>query len=330
MLWVTWRQHRVTLIALLGGSVALAIITVFVTAYAQRLRVELGVDTCVPLANTNANCVDLAQEWRRRLGAWLYLFQAFYIVPALVASYVGGPLLAREIERGTHRLCWTQGISRTRWTLTLVGVVVVFTAAAALTLALVGGQTRVLLGTSDFRPWDTFDVEGPALVAFMIFGVALAAFIGAWRRRILAGMFYGLVVFGLIRSGIWAEMRPFYERPVAVAFSPFVFTGPFSAPVQSRIPKDAWLIGIDAVDGQGRPVPQARVNALLDENELICRSGRGCDSVQYLNDHDVYQRSLYQPADRYWRFQLYEAGLYLALTVALVAGTLVMLRRRDA
>jgi hypothetical protein len=49
-----------------------------------------------------------------------------------------------------------------------------------------------------------------------------------------------------------------------------------------------------------------------------------------LNQHDVYPRLLYQPADRYWRFQLYEAGLYLALTAGLVAVTLVMLRRRDA
>jgi hypothetical protein len=44
----------------------------------------------------------------------------------------------------------------------------------------------------------------------------------------------------------------------------------------------------------------------------------------------VFQRQLYQPADRYWRFQVYEAGLYFALTAALVALTLVMLRRRDA
>jgi hypothetical protein len=36
------------------------------------------------------------------------------------------------------------------------------------------------------------------------------------------------------------------------------------------------------------------------------------------------------PADRYWRFQLYEAALYLLLTAALAAGTLALLRRRDA
>ena len=59
-------------------------------------------------------------------------------------------------------------------------------------------------------------------------------------------------------------------------------------------------------------------------------AGRNCDSTRYLNENGVYQYALYQPADRYWRFQFYEAGLYLALTAALVAGTLVMLRRRDA
>jgi hypothetical protein len=61
-----------------------------------------------------------------------------------------------------------------------------------------------------------------------------------------------------------------------------------------------------------------------------CPAARNCSSVEYLNSHDVFQRQLYQPADRYWRFQVYEASLYFALTAALVALTLVMLRRRDA
>jgi len=49
-----------------------------------------------------------------------------------------------------------------------------------------------------------------------------------------------------------------------------------------------------------------------------------------LNEHDVYPRLLYQPADHYWRFQFTESGLYLALTAGLVALTLFMLGRRDA
>lgn len=331
MVWVTWRQHRTELIGVLAAAVTLAILTAFAAAFAQRTRLELGVDTCVPLPSGNANCVNLSQEWRNRVGLLLYLFQGFYLVPALVASYIGGPLFARELERGTHRLAWTQGISRLRWAATLIGVVLAFALAGAIALAVVGGQTRSLLGTSGYRQWDTFDVEGPAFVSFVLFGLAVGAFLGAWRRRILFGMFYGLLLFGLVRVGVWAELRPFYEPPIAVAQTPFVFTGTFPSQLQSPVPSDAWQVGYDAVDGQGRFVSQTRVKELNDEYGRVgCGLGQRCDNIVYLNEHDVYPRLLYQPADRYWRFQLYEAGLYLALTVALVALTLVMLRRRDA
>lgn len=331
MLWVTWRQHRIELTALFFGAVVLAIVTVVVAAFAQRTRLELGVDSCVPLPTGNANCFELANEWSRRVGPLRYLNFAFLLFPALVASYIGGPLFAREIERGTHRLAWTQGVGRLRWVATILGVVLVFTLAGAVALALVGGQIQHLLGTGIYRPWDTFDVEGPAFVGFMLFGLAVGAFIGAWRRRILAGMFYGMLAFALVRGVVLLELRPNYEPPVAVAFTPFVFTGSFPFTVQSRIPSDAWLIGTDAIDGQGRSVPQSRVTALLDEYQRAgCRAGQNCDSIVYLNQRDVYQRSLYQPADRYWRFQFTEAAIYLALTTVLVALTLVMLRRRDA
>ena len=334
MLWVTWRQHRTELIGVLAAAVVLAFVTVFAAAFAQRTRLELGVDTCVALPSGNANCVNLAQEWRNRVGLLLYLFQGFYLVPALVASYIGGPLFARELERGTHRLAWTQGVSRIRWGATTIGLVLAFTLVGALALAVVGGQTRSFLGTPVFsipvsRPWDMFDVEGPAFISFVLFGLAVGAFVGALRRRILFGMFYGLLLFGLVRIGVWAELRPFYEPPIAALAKPFVFTGTFPSPV---VPADAWQVGYDAVDGHGHSVPQSRVKELNDEfGRVGCRAaGYNCDNIAYLNEHDVYPRLLYQPADRYWRFQFTESGLYLALTAGLVALTLFMLGRRDA
>jgi len=336
MLWVTWRQHRTELIGVLAAALVLAFVTVFAAAFAQRTRLELGVDTCVALPSGNANCVNLAQEWRNRVGLLLYLFQGFYLVPALVASYIGGPLLARELERGTHRLAWTQGVSRLRWAATTIGVALAFTLAGAVALAAVGGQTRSflgtpLLGTPLSRPWDTFDVEGPAFASFVLFGLAAGAFVGAWRRRILSGMFYGLLLFGLVRIGVWAELRPFYEPPIAVLQTPFVFTAPFPTQGVSPVPADAWQVGYDAIDGQGGTVPQARVMALNEEFQRVgCRAGQRCDSVFYLNQHDVYPRVLYQPADRYWRFQFTEAALYTGLTAGFVALTLLILRRRDA
>ena len=39
------------------------------------------------------------------------------LLPALVGMFVGAPLLARELEHGTHRLAWTQSVTRRRWLL---------------------------------------------------------------------------------------------------------------------------------------------------------------------------------------------------------------------
>ena len=326
MLWLTWRQHRIMLIALLVVAAALAVAIALLASFARRTRLELGIDTCVPNFSIDPNtCNRLFTEWTLRVGILRYLTFGLYLVPALVGSYLGGPLLARELERGTHRLAWTQGIGRLRWAATILGVVLIACLAAGVVLALGGHQSWPLLGLSTFRPFDLFDLEGPALVSYMVFGLALGAFIGAWRRRILTGMFFGLIAFALVRTVVTIDVRPFYEPPIAVPLSATFTLG--SPP----IPADAWTFGADAVDSQGRTVPQERVRELFDEYSRIgCSAGRNCNSVAYLNAHDVFQRQLYQPADRYWRFQLYEAGLYLALTAALVAVTLAMLRRRDA
>ena len=330
MLWVTWRQHRIRLIGLLVVATVFAVAIAFVASFAQRTRIELGIDTCVPnplfgFGDPN-NCNRLFGEWSLRVGILRYLTYGLYLIPALVGSYLGGPLLAREIEGGTHRLAWTQGIGRVRWAATILGVVLTTTLAAGVVLALGGHQSWPLLGLNTFRPFDLFDLEGPALVSYMVFGLALGAFIGAWRRRILTGMFFGLLAFGLVRAVVVIDVRPYYEPPIAVPLIADFTLGP-----PAPIPADAWTFGADAVDSQGRTVPQQRVGQLIDEYSRVgCSAGRNCSSVAYLNAHDVFQRQLYQPADRYWRFQLYEAGLFLLLTATLVAGTLLILRRRDA
>jgi hypothetical protein len=37
--------------------------------------------------------------------------------------FFGAPLVAGEVEHGTHRLVWTQGVSRRHWAVVKVGVV---------------------------------------------------------------------------------------------------------------------------------------------------------------------------------------------------------------
>lgn len=337
MTWLTWRQHRVQIIGLIGVAILLAVGVALAAEQATRIRAELGIDSCVPetriiqtpdgprvIAIAN-NCQDLITEWQRRLGPFRYLFVALYVVPALVASYVGGPLFALEFERATHRLAWTQSVSRLRWAGTKLGIILAAALIAALVLATAAGSSRVLMGVGSLgtvvHPFDAFDLVGPATVSYMVFGVAAAAFIGAWSRRILVAMFAGLLLFGLARVAVH-NLRPWYEAPVVV---PFEST--------NQVPRDAWLISLPAVDREGRAVTAERVNDLLAEYwrtpKFTAPSATDNDST-FLAEHGVFRRTGYQPADRFWTFQAIEAAIFTGFAALFALLTLWRVRTRDA
>ena len=56
---------------------------------------------------------------------------------------------------------------------------------------------------------------------------------------------------------------------------------------------------------------------------------RALASWRYLVQHGYTQQTTYQPASRFWTFQLIEGGWLLALSVLLIAAT-VWLARRSA
>jgi hypothetical protein len=326
MSWLTFRQHRVQIAAMLGLAVVLVIGMTFATDYATRIRAEIGVDSCVPPPNTNVSCVQLDNEWRRRTLSLNYLFYAVYVLPALVASYVGGPLFAVEFERGTHRLAWTQSVSRMRWAAVKLGGLLLIALAAGIVLAPFGGGQRVLRGDNP-SPFETFEIEGLALISYFGFGLAAGAFAGAWSRRILAGMLVGLLIFGGARVAIH-NLRPMYQDAATVPFPgyqafPFeTFTG---------IPRDAWVLGVKGFDLEGRPVPDERVTSLVQEYFRTPHvSTQASNDSTFLLEHGVIRRLAYQPADRFWTFQAIEAAIFTALAALFALLTLWRVRTRDA
>jgi ABC-type transport system involved in multi-copper enzyme maturation permease subunit len=338
MKWLTWRQNRVQIVGLVAFAIVLTLGIWLIADYSVRLRAEFGIDTCVPETRTiqtpngpqtfivSQNCADLTSAWQQRIGLLRYAFFTVYLVPALVASYVGGPLFAIEFERATHRLAWTQSISRVRWAAVKLGIILAVALIAALILAPSTGPSRVLMGIgrsgSDVRPFEAFDLEGPAVASYMLFGIAVAAFVGAWSRRILVAMFVPLLVFGLARVAVH-NVRPWYQPPITVPYE-----------VTSQVARDAWFIDVPAVDVEGRPVSREQVNALLGEyfrniSRLGPPSATNSDST-YLAEHGVFRRAGYQPADRYWTFQAIEAAIFTGLAALFALLTLWRVRTHDA
>jgi hypothetical protein len=340
MIWLTLRQQRAQLIGLLAVAILLTALIRVVADYALRTRAELGLDACLTSGGPSpifGNCIDVFAEYQRRLGLLSWLFIAIWVAPFLTASFIGGPLFAVEFERATHRLAWTQGISRLRWAGLKLGIVLVVAIIAALILAAAAAPSRVLMGIgrsgAGVRPFDAFDLEAPALVSYVVFGIVVATCIGAWSRRVLAGMFVGLLVFGIARVAVYT-LRPSYQAPITVPYenlSRVYLVHPGDPPPPDQIPNDAWIVDVPAVDPDGRPVPRERVNTLVSEfhRSPAWWFGRQTDAA-YLAELGVYRRAGYQPADRYWTFQAIEAAIFAGLAALFALLTFWRVRSRDA
>lgn len=283
MNWLTYRQHRVEVAVLLAVAIGLVAMVLILVHF----RVELGID----------------QFRAFRMG--------LYVIPALVAVFLGGPFFAREFEHGTHRLAWTQGITRLHWMLSKLGLVALAVVAAGLLFAVVGGQGLNLMPGHGGGSFFAFDLQGPAVVSYFVCAFAVGAAFGAIIRRIVPSMAAALVIFVGIRVLVENLLRPYYLPPlVQQSFDP--------------LPADAWALGQHFVAASGAELSQDAVNGLL--NHFNGQEDLGA----YLTANGVTMHWLYQPAERYWLFQSIEAVIFTTLALALVLIAVWLVRRRPA
>lgn len=134
------------------------------------------------------------------------------------AVFWGAPLLSREYEQRTHVLVWSQDVSRTRWLLTklalLVPIVVVLTVGVELVNEIVYTYTHqvILSGGGALTYAFLLGFEGNILVQV---GYALAAFaiglvIGGLTRIPVVAMVASGLVFVVIRMTIADWLRALY------------------------------------------------------------------------------------------------------------------------
>src|SRR6185437_5318866 len=109
------------------------------------------------------------------------------IIPALLGIFWGAPLVAREMERGTFRLAWTQSVRRRRWLAIKLGVIGLASMAVTGVLS--------LMVTWWFSPIDRvnanrfvpgiFDERGIVAIGYAVFAFMLGVTAGLLITRIL-------------------------------------------------------------------------------------------------------------------------------------------------
>ncbi|MFI6240380.1 ABC transporter permease [Micromonospora sp. NPDC050795] len=326
MIWLTWRQHRKQAFYTLLALAALAALLVPIGIAMRHTFADLGLTDCA----SQLARADVTQATRETCDAGFHRFSNKYgslnlvavlliTLPALVGLFWGAPLVAREVEQGTHRFVWTQGVGRTRWAVVkfgLVGAAVVLLAAVyglgmswwvdPLTQAAFEGRFGVIV----------FDLQGVAPIGYTLFAVALGVFVGTVWKRMLPAMGITLAGYIGIRAAVAILARPHYQ-PARTQTFPIEGEGP------PEISRGDWVLaqGIRNPDGE-----------LVSDGRIQCPTGgkgpdgRVCGAELGL-EPGAYNWQLYQPADRFWLFQGIETGIFVALAFLLLYLAIRRVRR---
>jgi hypothetical protein len=307
MAWVTWRQHRSHALGAAGLLVALTVAAVLTHLPIGSAFHRDSLSACLPPA-ARTGCDLIVPHFEGEFGGLVTATRFMALLPLLAGVFVGAPLIARELEFGTYRFAWTQGVSRRRWLLSKTGLL------AAGTVVVAGVAS---LGVMWWRsPFDTlegrigpsgFDIEGIVVPAYALFALAL--------RRTVAAMTATLVAFAAARFLVSTFVRPHFMAPLHRVIA---------ATAPSRAPGD-WVLSNTLVDAGGR-----RISAGREDLAVLHAQQAGIDPHTYILTLGWRRVISYQPAGRFWTFQVIEAGIYVGLAVALVLVALWLVRRNPA
>jgi hypothetical protein len=320
--WVAWRRYRFTLA---GSVLVVGVLALLLLHSGNEMRAAYhALQACTPA--TSEKCRFMDQNFHNNYGNGGFLGPILLLLPGILGVAAGAPLLARELETGTFRYAWTQGVGRMRWAISLLvpGAVIVAVLAGAFgALVLWHQQPLVDYGSNGRLDSSTFSATGIAAAAWALGGFALGALAGVlWHRVLPAVATASAAWFGLAYLAA-VTLRNHYLAPL--------HTSSLRLSGRDLVISQYWTyhgqrVSDDQIDqalqGTGAHVSEHRVT--------VHAVGGGGDPIQDLLKHGYRQISVYQPAGRYWSFQWIEAGWLTLLSVALIAASVWLLRRRAA
>src|SRR5262245_46169719 len=235
-------------------------------------------------------CVQTARDFFGDYQNVIFIGLLLLVLPMLVGMFWGAPLVAREIEHGSHRLVWTQSVSRRSWAVTKIGLVsiAVFVITAIYAAMLTWWITPVIETSGQRFTYIFFDIHGFVVFGYVVFALALGVFAGAVTGRLLPAMAATVVGFIGVRLVVMLAARDRYMA------------------TETR--------GLPRLD-TGYPTMRNDLN-----NDWIVATRAGT-TTEVLTVH---------PAHQFWASQAIETAIFAALAIALLMGSIYWIRRRIA
>lgn len=332
MIRFAWQQFRLQ--AAIAGAI-LAVVAVIVVAIHPQLVHLFRLHETAALMNKYGSYEDVAT--------------LLLVAPALVGAFWGAPLLARELEAFTFRLVWTQSVTRRRW--------------LAVKLALVGGASVAVCGLlslavtwwaspvdrvnlNRFSSTVVFSERDLVPLGYAAFAFALGLVLGVLVRRTVPAMAATLAVFVGVRFAFTRWVRPHLLAPVhsLVRLTSANIVGltmpapasrdPVLAQVSTQHP-GAWVLSSGGRFGEQAIVNSAGkvVYGLSKTLSKTLPHGQGPSATlpgtlrsALLRLH-LYVPLVYQPASRFWTFQVLETAIFGGVALILVGFCFWWLRR---
>jgi hypothetical protein len=248
-------------------------------------------------------------------------------VPAFIGAFWGAPLLAQELEAGTHRLAWTQSVTRRRWLATKLGV-------TALAAVIVTGVFSLAF-TWWSLPFDrfgnrigtaNFGQRGIAPIAYAVFALSLGTLAGAILRRTLPAMAATLVGFFVARYTFQLFARRHILDPITISLP----TNLFGQREGLSASNGGWILSTRAVDAAGHTLPSDRVNDILADRCGLTRDSIQVEWMRCANRLGIHDIVTLHPANQFWPLQVWEAASFLTLAAILALVCFWWVRHRTA
>jgi ABC-2 family transporter protein len=307
MTWLAWRQFR-------ANAALAAVATVAVTVVLVLTR-----DHVAGVADPEE--LSTGYKSLRLLGTVLIG------VPAFIGAFWGAPLLAQELEAGTHRLAWTQSVTRRRWLATKLGV-------TALAAVIVTGVFSLAF-TWWSLPFDrfgnrigtaNFGQRGIAPIAYAVFALSLGTLAGAVLRRTLPAMAATLVGFFVARYTFQLVARRHILDPITISLP----TNLFGQREGLSASNGGWILSTRAVDAAGHTLPNDRVNDILADRCGLTRDSTQVEWMRCANRLGIHDLVTLHPANQFWPLQVWEAASFLTLAAILALVCFWWVRHRTA
>jgi hypothetical protein len=255
-----------------------------------------------------------------------------YVLPAVIGIFWGAPLLARELETGTHRLAWNQSVTRTRWLAAKLLIAGTATAATTglLSWAVTTWAHRIDSATGDRITPMVFGARGIVPIGYALFAFALGVTAGMLIRRTVPAMAATLAGYAAV-----AVMMPQWIRaqlvPASHSTSPLDMSeldqlnidldGSMRV-VSGIVPEGAWVLTNQTITPTGE-VFTGPANWDTCGPEA---SSQACE--EWVGSLGLRQELSYHPANHFWPLQWIETGILLTVAVLLTGFCFWWLRRR--